>query len=486
MNRPIRTRRGWTRRQFVVGAGAAGLLGSATLRAAERSEALVLGAGLAGLHSALLLEELGFRVTVLEADTQPGGRVRTRNIGGNLHELGASDVGVMYARVLDRINGLGLQAVPSSIRARPFSYHVGGRLMAEADWPSAPQNRTVGEERTIAPARLESHFIGLLNPLAELEDWLRPEHRALDVPIGEYLSGRGMSPAAIDLIGHTYNGNGVSRTSALAMFRDNARTRFGIRAFMARREAGDDIAALRQVAGGNQRLPEAMAAALENPVRYGQAAASVTQQAAGVTVTCLDGTRYQADFLVCALPLTALARLDFTPGLSAAKSRVAAQGEYYAATKFYLRPTAAFWDSDGYEPSMWTDGPLERVFALTDANDEVHTLLVWINGAGGRRIDQLEPDVARALVLDHITQLRPAAKGKLEVMDWHAWGRTPFIGGCGFSYAAGQVSQFAHELPRPEGRIHFAGEHTRRREFGMEAAMASAERVVTEIMEAAG
>jgi monoamine oxidase len=35
----------------------------------------------------------------------------------------------------------------------------------------------------------------------------------------------------------------------------------------------------------------------------------------------------------------------------------------------------------------------------------------------------------------------------------------------------------------PEGRIHFAGEHTRRHEFGMESAMASAERVFGEILQ---
>ena len=134
---------------------------------------------------------------------------------------------------------------------------------------------------------------------------------------------------------------------------------------------------------------------------------------------------------------------------------------------------------------MWCDGPVERVFALTDESNDVHTLLVWINGVGSRRIDQLGPEGGSALVLEQLAQMRPASRGKLEVMGQVAWGADPFIGGCGFSYAAGQVNQLAAALPKPEGLLHFAGEHTRRQDYGMESAMASAERVVQEIAAAA-
>jgi monoamine oxidase len=196
----------------------------------------------------------------------------------------------------------------------------------------------------------------------------------------------------------------------------------------------------------------------------------------------MDGSRHRGDLLVCTVPLPALRDVEFRPGLSAVKNAAAVEGEYYATTKFYLRPKTKFWENDGLAASMWTDGPVERVFAMTDANDEVHTLLVWINGAGGRRIDQLEPEAAKALVLEQMARMRPASKGQLEVVGYHAWGRTPFIGGCGLSFAAGQVSRLAADLPAAEGRIHFAGEHTRRSEFGMESAMESAERVAQEIL----
>jgi len=473
-----------TRRGFVgaLGAGGLALATNRRLRAAESAEVIVLGAGLAGLYSAMLLEEQGFRVTLLEASDHVGGRVQTRNIGGRLHELGASDIGVMYARVLDMMDRLNLERVPSSLRIEPFSYHVRGQLLRPEEWESSDSNLTVGDERVVAPPRMESHLLNRFNPLSELDEWLAPDSRELDVPIAAFLQQKGVSDEAIRLFGKTYNGIGMGRTSALQLFRDNTRLQFGIKAFMKMKEAGQNVAPLSQIKGGIQRLPEAMAASLKTEIRFGKAAAAVEHNATGAEVACVDGSRYRADFLVFAVPLTSMRRIAVSPSLSPDKSAAMSDMRYYSATKFYLRPKSKFWETDGYGASMWTDGPVERAFAGTDENGEVHTLLVWINGQGSQRIDEYDRETATRIVLDTLAKIRPASKDQLEVMHYHSWGRTAFIGGCGHTYSAGQVSRFAEILPLPDGRIHFAGEHTRRREFGMESAMASAERVVTEIL----
>jgi monoamine oxidase len=378
---------------------------------------------------------------------------------------------------------LNLERVPSAISIKPYSYHVRGQLLNGDEWESADANQTVGDERAIAPSRLQSHLLGRFNPLENLDDWLQPQYHPLDIPIAQYLTRQGVSDEAIRLFGHSYNGTGMNRTSALSLFRDTTRTTFGIKAFMAMKEAGQQVAPLSQVAGGNQRLPDAMAASLKTEIRFGKAAAAIAHDGKGVEVTCNDGSRYRGDFLVSAIPLTALRRIEITPTLSPDKSAIAHQMDYYAVTKFYLRPKTRFWEADGFDASMWTDGPVERVFAGTDSNGDVHTLLVWITGQGSRRIDQMESEAATRFVLDTLARIRPASKGQLEVMGYHSWGKTPYINGCGHSYSAGQIERYAVNLPAPEGRLHFAGEHTRRQEFGMESAMVSAERVLGEILQ---
>ena len=81
--------------------------------------------------------------------------------------------------------------------------------------------------------------------------------------------------------------------------------------------------------------------------------------------------------------------------------------------------------------------------------------------------------------------MRPAARGKLRPLLQFSWSAEPFTRGHRHVFLPGQVTRFAREMDRPWGRVHFAGEHLRRLEFGMEAAMESAERAVVELLLAA-
>ena len=57
-----------------------------------------------------------------------------------------------------------------------------------------------------------------------------------------------------------------------------------------------------------------------------------------------------------------------------------------------------------------------------------------------------------------------------------------YVQGCRHSFAPGQMQKFIHDMIKPHGRVHFAGEHTRRLEIGMESAMASGERAAIEVL----
>ena len=65
----------------------------------------------------------------------------------------------------------------------------------------------------------------------------------------------------------------------------------------------------------------------------------------------------------------------------------------------------------------------------------------------------------------------------------HSWSEYPLVGGFRHSFYPGQVTRFAHHMIKPHHRIHFAGEHTRRLEIGMESAMESGERAAVEVLE---
>ncbi|MEO5963628.1 MAG: FAD-dependent oxidoreductase, partial [Thermomonas sp.] len=57
------------------------------------ADIIIIGAGIAGLHAAMVLEEQrpGRRVVVLEAGQRVGGRMQTIEAGGQRFDVGATD-----------------------------------------------------------------------------------------------------------------------------------------------------------------------------------------------------------------------------------------------------------------------------------------------------------------------------------------------------------------------------------------------------------
>ncbi len=455
-------------------------------RAAERSEVLVLGAGLAGLRVASLLEEQGARVTVLEASQRVGGRARTVLIDGVPFEMGASEVGSDYGRVLDAATRAGARVEPTVRAAGEMSFHIGGELLRRDQWSASKANRTVGAEREVLPHLLESSTMARLNPLGkDVAGWLDPKWASLDVSAGAWLQSLGVSVAAIDLMSVSADYTDMWATSALGMLRDLSRLQLaGFSPSGGRPQFGAGNPGQFNVIGGTERLPEAMARKLATPVRFGKAVTRITQDARRAEVTCLDGTRFGADFVVCTLPFSTLRNIAMQPALPPLQAEAISACAYGGTTSVLLEARQPFWDTDGYGPSMYTDGPLERVFAPKRPDGSIPILRVWVNGYAADRLDQIPPAELGEWVLREFVRMRPAAAGKLRVRHVFSWGAEPFTRGHKHVFLPGQVTRLAAKMDQPFQRLHFAGEHLRRMEVGMEAAMETADRAMIEVLSA--
>lgn len=461
-----------TRRSLLT--GMAGIAASSRLSAAGRSrpDVLVIGAGLSGLYCAMILEEMGARVQVIEGSRRIGGRLRTLFHMPGHPEAGGNSMAAGYGRTIMAARRLGLELIDYSPRyfgSPPPALVLGGELIDAGDWPESRHNPFTTERRELLPWQIVGATLGGQNPLNRSSDWLEPTQAHLDIPLYDHLRQQGLSDGEIALGYDTnpYYGDSARSVSAL-MYLFNQRWT---------QEQGALGSQMYAVAGGNQRLPEAMAASLQNEVLLGREVAAIESLRSGERVWLRDGSHMDADQVVCSLPISKLRHVDLAGRLSVTQRRAVSALRYQRNTLLFFMAKRPFWEDDGISPTMWTNGFMGTVSAQRFADDPqtVTGFVVHARGWGADYLDRLGGEAAAAAAIAEIERLRPAARGALAFGGWHSWWLDPFAAGDWAIFGPGQVSGFVAGLGESIGTLHFCGEHLGKQNRGMEAAMESAE-----------
>ncbi|MSO96636.1 MAG: FAD-dependent oxidoreductase [Rhodospirillaceae bacterium] len=490
-------------RSVLTAALAGPLIRSSRAKAADTADVVVIGAGLSGLNAAWMLSEAGLDVVVLEGSARIGGRVWTAHDSENTPELGASQVGPSYARVLDAIDRLGLEMVDEDRPIMPFTYHLGGQLIRAKDWADHPVNKTVGAERKLSPVQMGGGLIAKFNPMKELDDWLRPDFAKYDVSVGDMLAGNGVSPAAMAMVGLTTE---MRNTSALSLMQEGLRGAFEAKFSSAQSEliggalvtksTGEKAAGAAPSAkwpknfkGGASAFPQAMAKQLKRPVMTSKLVAAIHMNDDGADVRCMDGSSVRAKFVIAAVPFSVLRLIEITPALDGVHHDAIHNIGYAETARAFCTIKQPFWQQDGLDPSLFTDTPLRMLWVLDNHSGAPNAptkgpfmatfVITW---GAAERVSQMAPEEAAKLLVAEVERLRPAAKGQIVVNRFHSWARQPLQRGCRHSFKPGQIAAFAVDMIKPWQRLHVAGEHTRRLDYGMESAMESGERAAVEIL----
>lgn len=456
---------------------------SAWAQGNDLHDVIVVGAGLAGLHAAHLLNSMGLSVAVVEASDRVGGRLRTGRVGDYSAELGGSEVGPLYGRVRDTCRRLGVELTNEGIRPTPFMLHVNGQSVLPEDWETASANRTTGDERRIAPYLLQNRLFFDWMPFENPSDWLEPEFFDHDVSAAAFMRSKDVSEEAIRLATIDLNGPSLSEMSAMTIFRDLSRLKMEGFRDPDQPQYGVNNNPREHIVGGADVLPHAMAASLDGMVRLNAPVGAIEQSNASVDVRLVSGERLRARFVVVAAPFSALRNVRFEPGLPEAQFNAISGAKYSATTQFHFKITRPFWNDDGLPPSIWSDTYFERAFVLSNVGGEHGAMVVWLNGDGATLVNAMPIERQQAFIIEQLNAARPATSGALEPFFAYSWERNPFVGGNKHIFAAGQVRSFARDMGLPHGRVHFCGEHLRRIEPGMESAMETAEIAAIEVLD---
>lgn len=445
--------------------------------AENQSDVIIIGAGLAGLQAAIILQDEGVNIRVIEASQRVGGRVYTLDDVEGRPEGGGSEVGVMYARVMSMLERLKLPLRGRLGEPNRYVLNLGGTFITAKEWPSAPQNKLRADLRSRMPNELENYFMTMPNPLGtDLEAWLEPKYAQYDISLAQYLRSLGADDEALRFIQLTQVVDSLDQLSALWMLRRDAGRDFS-------RASGGGGSRLQFVVGGMSRMPEAMRATLKTEIEFGKYATGIRATATGVEVVCADGTTYTATSVICATPLPIARKLKFDPGLPPLHAGALAETPFGQATSVYLPIKEKYWEVDGLPAAMWTDNTkIGRVMKWTTEVGDY--LWLYLSGASNIAYRNMNDDDVMRIVLDELYRQRPSMKGRLGQGKVMNWSRQPFTGGTFARVAPGQVKKYGDVLSTPaHTRIHFAGEHTAQLFAGLEGAMESGERAAIKVLE---
>ncbi|TMD46948.1 MAG: FAD-dependent oxidoreductase [Chloroflexi bacterium] len=477
-----------SRRQLLKGgtAGAASLalagpwsLAQAAFAASPRIG--IIGAGISGLSAALTLQDAGFSSTVYESSTRIGGRMHsdTSNWGGQTSEWCGELIDQAHKTILHLAQRFGLATVDllsGEPNGSEDTYYFSGRYYpkSQADTDFQPVHQAL--QRDVQAASYPTTYLinrpdGIALDNISVYDWIER-----NVP-GGHASPMGQLLDVAYNIEYGAETNIQSSLNLVYLLGFNEKPgNFAI--FGASNEKY-------HIVGGNQRLPEVIAANLQRPVQTGWRMTAIGFNSDGsIRVTFSVGGQTMVenfDRVILALPFAVLRTLNYhKANFDNLKNTAIQELGRGRNDKLQLQFSVRYWDGTGTWPGIgngnsYADTGYQNTWNVTRSQPGSAGILVDYTGgdvAGSfapstpYSAAQTNPQVA-AYAKTFLQQIEPVFQGITSKWNGRATLSVPALDpnlNCSYSYwKVGQYHTFSGyekaRQPFPNGPIHFAGEH---------------------------
>lgn len=229
-----------------------------------------------------------------------------------------------------------------------------------------------------------------------------------------------------------------------------------------------------EITGGFDQLPEALRASLKpGTIHLGSKVEMVVRDGPEVQISYRVGEsnsslhNLTADFVIISASAKATRLITFTPPLSLDKVDALRSVHYTSATKVVLACEEPFWERDGIRGGVSiTDRPSRYIYYPSHCLPSGKGVLLasYTLGDDSLFFTSMKHDQVVDIVLDDLAAVHQIPKEELRRMCPSSvlkhWSLDPLFMGGFAEFTPHQFEDYLQRLFQPEGRIHFAGEHT--------------------------
>lgn len=472
-----------TRREFLASMGRLALVGAVgsvaqpmRVHAARPSRPDVsvgiVGAGLAGLGCGYELKQNGIIATIYDANTRVGGRCFSLGgsfpgpveFSGQVAERGGEFIDNLHKTMLGYAQefNLELEDVEKNPPGEVFYFFNGEHF---------PESVVVEEYRDLV-ASMHVDLRTLTPPTAEK---FTQADKDLDLTnLREYLETRGAGEIiskAADAAYVAEYGLEIEEQSCLNFLlfvHADRRSKF--------RPFGVFSDERYHIIGGNEQIARGLSNKLVGQFELGLNLVKVRKNHMGkIELTFKDGPRTFVathDTVVLAIPFSTLrdVELDKSLGITDEKLFAIKNLQYGTNAKMMIGFNSRPWIGQGSKGTSYSDLPNHQNTWETNPTRATQTHAVLTDYSGGHRGANLNPNKVQTeakLFLQDLDTVYPRAldaatrdsKGKFLVHLEH-WPSNPFTKGSYTCNHPGYFTSIADNEAKPEGNLHFAGEHT--------------------------